>query len=407
MDRKSAYDVLVAGGGPAGVSAAIAAARCGASVLLLERYGFLGGMGTAALVSPFMAYETEGVVLTRGIFKEVTARMAAMGGFCEDSKAFDAEALKFVLNEMCMENGVNIRFHVFAYGVKRRTSQLEAVEYLGKGGRHISAASVFIDATGDADIVALCGCDIWMGRNSDGRCQPSTLMFRVGGVALPEGTRGVEFAVPVEERLPQGRVLYFSLPHSGEAMLNMTRVTDFNPLDTDDLTRAEIEARRQVYPIIRYMREKVPGFQNAYLLETAPQIGIRESRRVVGEYLLDREHIFSYRKSADDIAYGMYKIDIHNPAGQGTEIRELAPGQYYGIPYRCLIPRGMKNLLAAGRCISATHEGLSSTRIMPVCYALGEAAGVAAALAAAGHGGQVRLVDPQQIRNRLELPARN
>lgn len=405
MDRDSAYDVLVTGGGPAGTAAAIAAARCGADVLLLERYGFLGGMGTAGLVSPFMAYKAGDTVLTRGIFGEVTDRMAALGGFCAASKAFDAETLKFVLNEMCMESKVKVRFHVFAYGVKRRGSRLKAVEYLGKGGRHRSGARAFIDATGDADVAALCGCGVRVGRDSDGKCQPATLMFRVGGVTLPEGAKGVEFAVPEEDHLPQGRVLYFSLPHPGEALLNMTRVTDFNPLDTDDLTRAEMEARRQVYPIIRYMQSNVPGFENAFLLETAPQIGVRESRRVMGEYLLDKEHILSYTKSPDDIAYCAYKIDIHSPTGRGTEICELAPGKYYGIPYRCLIPKGMANLLVAGRNISTTHEGHSSTRIMPVCYAVGEAAGVAAAMAAAGHDGQVRRVNPADIRSRLQLPA--
>ena len=131
MTANTEYDVLVAGGGPAGFAAAIAATRCGASVLLLERYGFLGGMGTAGLVSPFMAYEAGDKVLTRGIFEEVTDRMAAMGGFCSVSKAFDAEALKYVLNEMCMENMVKVRFHVFAHGIKRRGSRLSAVEYLG------------------------------------------------------------------------------------------------------------------------------------------------------------------------------------------------------------------------------------------------------------------------------------
>lgn len=404
MSTDATYDVLVAGGGPAGAAAAIAAARSGSSVLLLEQYGFLGGMGTAGLVSPFMAYEADGIALTRGIFREVTDRMAALGGFCAVSKAFNAEALKFVLNEMCMESKVKVRFHAFAHGIRRKGGQLEAVEYVGKGGKHTSGAKAFIDATGDADVAAMCGCDIRIGRDSDGKCQPATLMFRVGGVKLPKGTGGVEFDVPEEDHLPQGRVLYFSLPHPGEALLNMTRITDFNPLDTDDLTRAEMEARRQVYPILEYMRSKVAGFQNAYLLETAAQIGVRESRRVMGEYLLDKEHIFSYRKSPDDIAYGMFKIDIHNPDGQGTEIHELAPGRYYGIPYRCMIPVGMQNLLVAGRCISTTHEGHSSARIMPVCYALGEAAGVAAALAAAGYGGEVRRVDPQQIRSRLDLP---
>lgn len=398
------YDVLVVGGGPAGAAAAIAAARRGAEVLLLEQYGFLGGMGTAGLVSPFMAYETGGTVLTRGIFEEVTARMAELGGFCEDSKAFNAEAMKFVFNEMCMKSKVKIRFHVFAYGIRQKEGQLQAVEYFGKGGRHESGAKVFIDATGDADIAALCGCDVRVGRDSDGKCQPATLMFRLGGVILTEGAKGVEFAVPAEDRLPQGRVLYFSLPNPGEVMVNMTRVVNFNPLDTDDLTRAEVEARNQVYPIIRYLRRRVPGFQNAYLLETATQIGVRESRRVMGEYVLNKEHVLSYRKSPDDIAYGTFKIDIHSPTGQGTEIHELAPGRWYGIPYRCMIPKGMGNLLTAGRCISTTHEGHSSARIMPVCFALGEAAGVAAAKAADAYEGQVRLVDPKEIQSCLNLP---
>lgn len=226
-------------------------------------------------------------------------------------------------------------------------------------------------------------------------------MCKVGGVSIPTRT-GVEFDVPKEHNLPQGRVLYFGLPRQGEVILNMTRITHLNALDVDDLTRGELEARRQVFEIIDYMKKNVEGFENAYLIETATQLGIRESRRIMGEYLLTKEHIFDYVKSPDDIAYCAYKIDIHSPSGQGTLIKDLDKNQYYGIPYRCLIPKNVSNLLIAGRSISSTHEAHSSLRIQPTCYAIGEAAGVGAALCVKNNG-NVRDVDFTEIRNKLDL----
>ncbi len=398
------YDVVVCGGGPAGTAAAISSARNGANVLLLERYGFLGGMATAGLVAPFMQFSVNGKAIVNGIFLEVIDRLKAMdsyGGFGEE-KSFDAEALKYVLNEMCLEAKVKIRFHTFVSGVKKLDNNMQEVEVVGKSGKRWISAKVFIDATGDGDVAALSGCEIQIGREGDGLCQPATLMCRVGGVTSPTNC-GVEYDVPTEDELPQGRVLYFGLPRKGEVVLNMTRVTYLNALDEEDLSRAEIEARRQVFYIMDYMKKNVKGFENAYLIETAAQIGIRESRRVIGDYILTKEHIFDYKKSEDDIAYCAYKIDIHSPSGQGTLLKELDQGSYYGIPFRCLTPKGLDNLLVAGRSISSTHEAHSSLRIQPTCYAIGEAAGLSAAMAVSSCNGKVRDVKIKELRNRLSL----
>jgi hypothetical protein len=182
--------------------------------------------------------------------------------------------------------------------------------------------------------------------------------------------------------VPRELVSFFATPYPDEVTVNMTRVTGIDPLDPDDLTRAEVEARRQVTQLVAFFRERVPGFERCRLAATATQIGVRESRRIVGEYVLTRDDVLQARAFDDAVARSAYPIDIHNPAGSGTTTHRLPPGQSYEIPYRCLLPRGVDGLLVAGRCISTTHEALASARLTPTVMTLGQAAGTAAALAA-------------------------
>lgn len=374
-------DVVVAGGGPAGVAAAIASARQGARTLLLERHGFLGGMGTAALVNPFMSYFSGRKQLVQGIFQEMVDRLKARSAYGGSGHAwsFDPEELKFTLNEMCLESGVQLQFHTFVVDSIVENETVTGIITESKSGRQMIRSKVYIDCTGDGDLAARSGAEFKIGRESDGKCQPASIMFRMGNVNTDKKAR--EYAVANEPRLPQGRVLFFKMPRDGEVVVNMTRVVDLDATNVDELSRAEIEGRAQVKEIVDYLKQNVEGFENSYLIETGPQIGIRESRRIMGEYLLTADDVLNCSKFDDVIARCSYMIDIHNPTGQGTEKARLPKGDWYEIPYRCLLPKGFTNLMAAGRCISSTHEAHSSLRIQATCYAMGQAAGTAAAIA--------------------------
>ncbi len=203
-----------------------------------------------------------------------------------------------------------------------------------------------------------------------------------------------------EVNVPRELVSFFATPYPDEVTVNMTRVVDIDPLDPVDLTRAEVEARGQVTELLAFFRREVPGFANARVAATATQVGIRESRRIVGEYTLTRDDVLSGRSFADAVARSAYPIDIHNPSGSGTTTHRLPAGASYEIPYRCLVPRRVDGLLVAGRCISTTHEALASTRLTPTVMTLGQAAGTAAAIAAEG-GIEPRAVDTAVLRERL------
>jgi FAD dependent oxidoreductase len=392
-------DVIVAGGGPAGVAAAIASARQGADTILLERNGFLGGMGSAALVNPFMSFSSGKTQLVKGIFQEMIDRLKEAGAFGGGGHAwsFDPEVYKYVLNEMALESGVRLQFHSFVVDAVTEGNLISGIIIESKSGRQLLKAKTFIDCTGDGDLAARAGAEFKIGRESDGQCQPASIMFKMGGVTNRK--KACEYAVE-DARLPQGRVLFFKMPREGEVMINMTRIVNVDALDVDDLTRAEIEGRKQVKEIVEYMQENVEGFENSYLVATGPQIGIRESRRILGEYVLTADDVLECRKFDDAIASCSYMIDIHNPTGAGTEKVILPKGQWYDIPYRCLLPKDFDNLLVAGRCISSTHEAHSSLRIQPTCYAMGQAAGMAAAMSVE-QGIQPKALNTDDLRSNL------
>ena len=252
---------------------------------------------------------------------------------------------------------------------------------MNKSGSTKYRADVYIDCTGDGDLAALSGAPVEIGDAVSGKCQPASLMFKMANVDYYTKRGSVEYALPEEAGMPCGRVLFFMTTHPGEIVVNMTRVVDFDATDAHNLTNAEIVARRQVQEVAEYLRKNVKGFENSYVSQTAAQIGVRESRRVVGHYVLTQEDVLGCSKFSDGICRTAYPIDIHNPTGPGTDMIRVPVGDWYEIPYRCLVPLDVKNLLIAGRCISATHEALSSLRIMPNCYCFGQAAGIAAGIA--------------------------
>jgi hypothetical protein len=420
-------DVLVVGGGPSGLGAALGAAAAGAQVILAERYGFLGGNATAALVMPLMSFHTDrGVVgnagpspadalmpadhgpgepVVGGVLGTLVKRLVAADGAMPASERtgfvvpFDPEILKLVATDLLDEARVFFLFHALASGVIGGP-HVEGVVFETKSGPIVIRAQVTVDCTGDGDVAALAGAPFEVGRDPDGRVQPMTLMFRMGefqraaftaySAAHPGQWRGVhglwdlirQAAEAGELELPREDILFFGTPREHEVSINSTRVTGALGISVWDLTRAEWEARRQMRQIVAFLRRYVPGFEDAYVVQSGVTIGVRETRRILGEYQLTAEDVLQARKWPDAVARGTYPIDIHSPTGKGTLLLRVPPGEAYDIPLRCLVPQRVERLLVAGRCISGTHEAHSSYRVMAVAMATGQAAGVCAAIAA-------------------------
>ena len=402
-------DVLVAGGGPAGIAAAVVAARRGAGTVLIERYGFLGGMATAGLVNPFMGWHAGGEPLVAGVFQEMLELMAAVGGYGGERQptAFDPEAFKLVADQLCRQAGVRVRFHTLVTRADVAGSAITALHTESKSGAEQWTARIYIDCTGDADVAFLAGVACDEGREADHLTQPMTLNFRMADVDIERMPSREEInrlfdTAKAEGRVtcPRENVLWFHTLKAGVVHFNTTRVTGLSATNADDLTAAEFEARQQAHELARFLVSDVPGFERAYLQQSAAQIGVRESRRIRGHYALTADDVVQARKFPDGIARSNYPIDIHSPTGAGTDIRGVAEGDYYEIPYRCLLPQGIDNLLVAGRCVSSTHEGQAALRIMPTCFAMGEAVGVAAALACQ-QGMSPQDVEPDGLRRAL------
>ena len=406
------YDLIVVGGGLSGVAAAVAAAREGLHTLLIERSGTLGGAMSNNLVYPFMKYATEGEgaqkTLCCGLFGEMRDRERLYDNSGTVSR-FRPEYFKLVLDDMLVEAGVEVLFHATLFSVKvqkHNVTQLRVA--VPCAGELVLEADFFVDATGNGDLFAMAGCDYQIGRDADGLCQPMTTCFRMCGVDVDlfkeERPRLQELYKAAREageiKNPRENILTFSGIGEGVLHFNTTRVIKVSPTDPFAVSRAEIEARQQIHEIVEFLREKSRAFEHATLVSIASEIGVRESRKLRGEYILTAKDLLDLTIFEDSIALGNYNIDIHNPAGTGTDIHYFKGGEYYSIPYRSLLPREVDNLLVAGRCISATHEAQAAVRIMPICACMGEAAGTAIALAKHS-GGNTRTLDVGQLRARL------
>jgi hypothetical protein len=409
-------DVLIVGGGTAGAVAAIAAARQGAKTLVLEQNGFLGGTQTGALVIPMMGFSTGSEVLIRGLNQEIISRCEAFRPG-ESGLWFNPETVKYVLEQMALEAGTELLYHITVTDPILDGTTIIGVRTWSKSGRRPYFAKQIVDCSGDADVAFRAGVPCESGREEDGLNQPASLRFILGNVDLealagflseldgaPHAPPQVEFgfsrglgtAPHLEKLVDQaeadgvlsptegGYLQAFSIPgRPGEMAFNCPRLTHVNGARVEDLTRSQIVGRRRILRLVGFCRRYLRGFEEAYLAWVAPMVGIRETRRIVGEYVLTAEDVLGARKFEDRIAKNCYPIDIHNPAGEGTVLRGLPPDEYHEIPYRCLVPLGVDNLLVAGRCISATFEAQASIRIQANCRAFGEAAGTAAAICAA------------------------
>lgn len=408
------FDVIVVGGGFAGVSAAMEAARKGLQVLLIDKYNCLGGAAANCLVMPFMDHWTkdpetgERRRLTADLFNEVTAEMKKLGGYHDNGKTFDEEVMKLVLNRMCIRYGVELLFNTTVTDVKMCDDRILSVTAFGKSKKMELFADYFVDATGDAELSVMAGCDYRVGREEDGLCQPMTLCFRVGGVDMEKFRENRPKINPLYQQFqqkgliknPREDVLLFITMHDSVLHFNTTRIIKHDPTDPVAVTKAELLAREQVFEVHNFLKENISGFENSYVLSTALQIGIRESRMVEGEYTLTEADLKSLARFDDAIAVANYEIDIHNPEGAGTTHYYFGAGEWYQIPYRCLLPKKCSNLLVAGRCISSTHEAQASYRIMPFCSALGQAAGAAISVAVKS-GTTLRGVDIKAVQTIL------
>lgn len=432
---RASVDVAVVGSGPAGIAAAISAARNGARTVLIERFGFVGGNLTAGLVGPCMtSYSLDGQTqLIKGVFDELILRMEKEGNAIHPSKVpanspycgfieyghdkvapFEPEAVKTTALEMLLEAGVEVLLHTHVIAPRVEGHTVTGLFISSKSGVESVEATVVVDCSADADVVAGAGGATVFGRDEDGLVQPMTLFFRMTGVddevvekyvtearefrpfssIVAEGRKSGEFTVP-----KHAIGLYKTL-RPGVWRMNNTRIQGVSGIDVADLTRAEIEGRAQVEELVGFLRKRVPGFANATLLDTASTVGVRETRRMVGEYTLTLEDLETGRHFDDVIALCGYPVDIHSPTGIDGRLEDDPTANIYEIPYRTLVPETLDGVVVAGRAVSATHEALAAIRVMPPAFATGQAAGTAAAIAVAD-GVEPRAVNVDKLQSRL------
>ena len=398
------YDLIVVGGGISGVAAAVSAARDGMKVLLLEKYGSLGGAMSNSLVFPFMRHIVRGdsgKITSAGIFSEMKERKTRYNDL-------SWETYKFVFDDMVTEAGVEVLFHVTAYEAKTEGRSVKSLMVATRSGVMEFEADFFIDASGDGELIAMTGCDFQLGRESDGYCQPMTTCFRMSGVDLDKfyeerPTLQKIYNEWQKEGLiknPRENILVFKGIGDSILHFNTTRIVKHDPTNAFDISRAEIIARRQVYEIVDFLKKNSAAFEKASIVYIANDIGVRESRKLKGVHILTEKELRDCLDFEDTIALGNYDIDIHNPEGTGTYIYAFPDGAYYRIPYRSLLPKEYDNMLVAGRCLSAEHAAHSAVRVMPICACMGEAAGTALALAKKT-GKNAHTVDIKALRARL------
>lgn len=414
------YDVIVCGGGPAGVSAAFSAAEGGAKVLLLEQYGFLGGMATSGL--PLLTFhDLNGNQTVGGFPQYLVEKLIEKGGSPGHVKIKDAhfstftpvdtEIFKLVAQEVLCARGVKIMFHCFVSDVICHDSEVKFVIFETKNGSFSVEGKAIVDATGDGDVAVRAGANFEYGAE-DNYCQPMCLMFKLSNVDVDklEQSFGEEIGLnPDTVKFPffekilhltgtfsrwENKIKYYNLFNGeakhriwlvpfrkGEVSINTIKIFK-NFLDMKEISEAEIEARKQVYDITNFLKKWVPGFENTYVSFTNCQIGLRETRRIIGDYILTGKDVEEGRIFPDTIALFGYPIDIHHFDGIDSEFKFIKDNGVYGVPYRILLPKNIENLIVAGRCVSATREAFASLRVMVGAMAIGQAAGAASCLKA-------------------------
>jgi hypothetical protein len=434
-------DVVVLGGGPAGICAAAAAAKQGASVLLVEKNGYLGGVATASLVciwhSLYSINKKEKIIggLIDDILYKLDARKALYYDSTNGKKGnifFSTEEAKFVFDEIAIENGVRLLFHSYVSGViKEREGSIKAVIIENKSGRSAVKGKIFVDCTGDGDVGWHAGAEYEKG-NRQGKMQPPGLCVRLGNLRYgAEGQTSLPAALK-NKKMDYNGLLYPASVwgvwdvhrRTSDMLIAAARMVNTDCTDAFQLSQAEVEGRRQIGWVVKTLRKDLPGFENAYIVDVADEAGPRETRRFIGDYVLTEEDLLTGRSFPDVIARGTYPVDIHNSSGGGIVFKNLdgtmhiydergnvkagmwthdgkkSDVQYYQMPYSMLLPRNMDNLMVAGRCSSMTHEAMGAVRVMVNCMQLGQAAGIGAAIAA-GKGITPREVQASDVQKVL------
>lgn len=424
--------VCVIGGGTAGIAAAAAAAKNGADTLLIEKNGYLGGTTTAGMVCIWHLSDGEKQVV-RGVAQELLERFPRTGpgavsvtpGYpvlpgekADKSHEFDAETAKRVFESYLTDAGVRLLCYTTVAGVIRDGGRIQALAVVTKRGLQAVCANEFIDCSGDGSVAAFAGCPFAYGRESDGRVQGMTMVYSLKNVDA-EKCREYTFHSPKGDAVaaemarerdagrfpPFGGIDFYDVARGFHA--NMNPIAG-DPLDERSLTACTLETRRRIDEYLAFFREHVPGYENAALDRCADEIGIRESRRILGDYVFTKEDVLAERRFPDAVGHGFWCVDIHDPKGSGSTTWDersprkafLPKGHSYQIPYRVLVPKNAENLLVAGRCVSADHEGIASLRIQSACMVMGQAAGTAAAICAESGRG-VREVPIGELRRRL------
>lgn len=435
MKNLGCFDVVVLGGGPTGVMAAVAAARSGASVALVEEAGFVGGMAATGL--PLLTYHNAyGDQVIKGLADELVQRLVESSGsvghlerprehFGKTITPVDGEMVKFEMMNMIVEAGVELYLHASAFGVVTRNDKIVGVCLYSESEIYELSGKVFIDATGDADI-ARKACVPSVNSLYEGH-QPATLMFQVGGVDLDEVAKEMNEELIIGRKLgedeesivciqgnfgnwdeevfkenlfPDSRhAIWFTSVRRGLVDINCTRLIGLDPLDIRGRTKGQIDGRFHILRIIDFMRRHMRSFANAWVTQVSPLLGVRDTYHIQGEYCLTKEDVIEGRMFDDTIAIGGYAIDLHDPEGDGIMLSPVNK-KGYGIPYRTMIPLNIDGLIVAGRSICSEPIPFASFRVMAQCMAMGEAAGMAAALAAQ-RGEHPRNVDGKVLRERL------
>lgn len=455
MMKLTSYDVVVVGGGPSGVMAAVQSARMGAKTLLVERAGFLGGSLTLMGVSPMMTFHNpQGDQVVFGLAQELVDRLIAMGAspghvsdsitYCSTVTPFDAEAMKIAMETMVIEAGVDLLYHSMLASVSCEDSTVKKITVCNKAGLMDIEAKYYIDATGDGDVAFQAGAVQETGRKSDQATQPMTMNLKISGVDIEKirqdvyvNTDNYEFDLGAEEgiarlkhtkrlslkaftktwpayrdkhklNIPREFILFFETNEPGTVVCNSSRIQGLNGTNPLDMTKAEIEGRRQCYEIFKFLKSSALGFENSSMVSTPSQVGVRETRRSIGNYVLTAQDLMEEKTFDDVIAFGAYPIDIHSPDKIETVSTHLKPDHIYGIPMRSLFTDKIKNLVFTGRSISADNEAFAAIRVTPIAMSIGQASGAVAAVAVkqacATYDVPYLLVRQGLVDNNVKLP---